>query len=184
MAERHPDGYSRVEQELAVLLRRAHASSGDLARDVQPDLQVTAYALLARLHDLGSARAADLSDYFGIDKGALSRQLKLLHELQLIARETDGDDRRSQRLTLTARGRERLSQARRARRRLIRQELSTWPAADVDAFGDLLARFNSTVQGGTAQDRTVQGRTVQEETAREGTAQEGTAQEGTSGRSG
>lgn len=144
--EHSTDGYSRVEHELAVLLRRAHANSGDLSRDVHPDLQATAYALLARLHDLGSARAADLSDYFGIDKGALSRQLKLLQQLQLIARETDAADRRSQRLSLTARGRQRLTQARRARRRLIRQELSEWPAGDVEAFGHLLARFNSEAQ--------------------------------------
>jgi DNA-binding MarR family transcriptional regulator len=146
MAERNPDGYGRVERELAVLLRRASASSGDLSRDVHPNLQVTAYALLVRLHDLGSARAADLSDYFGIDKGALSRQLRLLQELHLIVRETDAADRRSQRLSLTARGRRRLTQARRARRRLIRQELSTWPACDVEAFGDLLARFNSATE--------------------------------------
>lgn len=140
------DGYSRVEYELAVLLRRAHANSGHLSRDAHPDLQVIAYALLARLHDLGSARAADLSDYFGIDKGALSRQLKLLQELQLIVRETDAADRRSQRLSLTARGRQRLTQARRARRRLIRQELSEWTAGDVEAFGYLLARFNSAAE--------------------------------------
>jgi DNA-binding MarR family transcriptional regulator len=148
MDERSPDGYSRVEQELAVLLRRAHASSGDLSRDVHPDLQATAYALLARLHDLGGARAADLSDYFGIDKGALSRQLSLLEELRLIARETDAADRRSHRLTLTVGGRRRLTRARRARRRLIRDELAGWPTGDVDAFGDLLARFNSSAQDG------------------------------------
>jgi DNA-binding MarR family transcriptional regulator len=146
MAERNPDGYSRVERELAVLLRRASASSGDLSRDVCPDLQATAYALLARLHDLGSARAADLSDYFGIDKGALSRQLRLLQDLQLIARETDTADRRSHRLTLTAGGRRRLTQARRARRRLIRQELLGWPTCDVEAFGYLLERFNSSAE--------------------------------------
>jgi len=62
MAQRNSDGYSRVEQELAILLRRAHASSGDLSREVHSDLQAAAYALLARLHHLGSVRAADLSD--------------------------------------------------------------------------------------------------------------------------
>jgi len=149
MAERSPDGYSRVEQELAILLRRAHASSGDLSREVYPGLQATAYALLARLHDLGSARAADLSDYFGIDKGSLSRQLKLLEGLKLITREPDSADRRSRRLSLTARGARQLTKARRARRRLIRRELSRWPDRDVEAFGDLLARFNSSAQDET-----------------------------------
>jgi DNA-binding MarR family transcriptional regulator len=143
MTERKPDGYSRVEHELAILLRRAQANSGDLSREVTADLQVSGYALLGRLHDLGSARAADLSDYFGIDKGALSRQLKLLEELQFITRQTDTADHRSHRLTLTAGGRRRLTRARRARRLLVRQELLRWPAGDVETFGDLLARFNS-----------------------------------------
>jgi DNA-binding MarR family transcriptional regulator len=146
MAERIPEGYSQVERELAVLLRRGHANSGDLSRQVHPDLQASAYALLARLHDLGSARAADLSDYFGIDKGALSRQLRLLEDLELITREIDTADRRSHLLTLTAGGRRRLTQARRARQRLIRQELSRWPTCDVEVFGDLLARFNCSAQ--------------------------------------
>jgi DNA-binding MarR family transcriptional regulator len=149
MAQRNPDGYSRVEHELAILVRRAHASSGDLSREVHPGVQVGGYAILGRLHDLGSVRAADLSDYFGIDKGSLSRQLKLLEDLQLITRETDTADRRSQRLALTAGGRRRLDRARRARRRLIRQELSRWTTGDVEAFGDLLARFNSLAQHDT-----------------------------------
>jgi DNA-binding MarR family transcriptional regulator len=143
MAEGSPEGYDRVELELAILLRRAHAGSGDLSPAVHPGLQATAYPLLARLHELGSARAADLSDYFGIDKGSLSRQLKLLEGLELITREPDTADRRSHQLSLTARGSRRLTQARRARRRLIRSELSRWPASDVETFGELLARFNT-----------------------------------------
>src|SRR5450631_144813 len=143
LAEGSPDGYDRVELELAILLRRAHAGSGDHSPEGLPDVQPTAYALLARLHELGTARAADLSDYFGIDKGSLSRQLKLLEGLELITRERDTADHRSQRLSLTSRGAQRLTQARRARRRLIRRDLSTWPAGDVEAFGQLLARFNA-----------------------------------------
>ena len=143
MAQHNPDGYSRVEHELAILFRRAHANSGDLSREVHGEVQVSGYVLLARLHDLGSARAADLSDYFGIDKGALSRQLKLLEDLQLITRETDTADHRSHRLALTPGGRNRLAEARRARRILICHELSRWSTGDVETFGDLLARFNS-----------------------------------------
>ena len=105
MTEHNPDGYNRVEHEPAVLLRCAQANWGDLSREVTADLQVSGCARLGRLHDLGGARAADLSDYFGIDKGALSRQLKLLGELQFLTRETDTADHRCHRLTLTAGGR-------------------------------------------------------------------------------
>jgi DNA-binding MarR family transcriptional regulator len=141
--ENNPDGYSRIEHELAILLRRAQANSGDLSFEVHLDLQASAYALLARLQDLGDARAADLRDYFGIDKGALSRQLKLLEDLQLITRQTDSGDRRCRRLSLTADGQRQLAKVRSARHRLIRAELSGWASDDVETFGDLLRRFNS-----------------------------------------
>jgi DNA-binding MarR family transcriptional regulator len=143
MTEPNPDGYSPVEHELAVQLRRAQANSGDLSREVTADLQVSGYALLGRLHDLGGAQAADLSDYFGIDKGALSRQLKLLEDLQFITRQTDTADHSCHRLTLTAGGRRRLTRARRARRLLVRQELWRWPAGAVETFGDLRAPISS-----------------------------------------
>jgi hypothetical protein len=48
MTEPNPDGYSPVGHELAVLLRRAQANSGDLSREVTADLQVSGYALLGR----------------------------------------------------------------------------------------------------------------------------------------
>jgi DNA-binding MarR family transcriptional regulator len=146
MTERNPDGYSRVEHELAIPPRRAQANPGDLSREVRADLQVCGHALLGRLHDLGSARAADLSECFGIDKGVPSHQLKVLEKLQFITRETDTADHRSHRLTLTADGRRRLTRARRARRHLIRQEPLRWPTSDVKAVADLLARFNSSAR--------------------------------------
>jgi DNA-binding transcriptional ArsR family regulator len=58
-------------------------------------LQASARALLARLLDLVSARAADLSDDFGVDKGTLSRHLKLLEDLRLVTRQSDTADARS-----------------------------------------------------------------------------------------
>jgi DNA-binding MarR family transcriptional regulator len=146
VAEGNPDAYGRVELGLAILLRRGNAGAGELSAEPHPGLRTTAYALLARLHELGSARAADLSDYFGIDKGSLSRQLKLLEGLDLITREPDPADRRSHRLSLTEGGARRLAGARRGRRRLIHRELSGWPARDVEAFGELLARFNALSQ--------------------------------------
>ncbi|MEP7192460.1 MAG: MarR family transcriptional regulator [Actinomycetota bacterium] len=146
VAQGSSDAYGQVELELAILLRRGNAGAAELSVDVHPGLQATAYALLARLHELGSARAADLSDYFGIDKGSLSRLLKLLESRDLITREPDTADRRSLRLSLTEGGARRLAGARRARRRLIRRELSRWPACDVQAFGELLARFNALSQ--------------------------------------
>jgi DNA-binding MarR family transcriptional regulator len=119
MTQPSPDGYGRVERELAILLRRAHGTSGEPWCDAHGDLLAIAYVFLARLHDLGDARACDLSDYFGIDNGALSRQLRLLKELQLVTAQTDTADRRSHRLCLRPGGRQLLAKERQARYRLI-----------------------------------------------------------------
>ena len=101
-----------------MLLRRARAWNRDVATEVHPDLQPTAYALLARVDEVGSVRASDLGDYFGIDKGAISRQVALLERVGLVAREPDPDDGRAQLLVVTDEGRKRIEHARNGRRRV------------------------------------------------------------------
>ena len=134
--------HGEVERELAVLLRRARAWSRDVATEVHPDLQPAAYALLARVDELGSVRASDLCTYFGIDKGAISRQVALLERVGLVTREPDPDDGRAQRVVVTAEGRKRLEHARSGRRRLMHEQLDRWPEEDVAALARLLGRFN------------------------------------------
>ncbi len=135
--------YGEVERELAVLLRRARAWNRDVATEVHPDLQPTAYALLSRVDELGSVRASDLCDYFGIDKGAVSRQVALLERTGMVAREPDPGDGRAQLLVVTGEGRKRLAHARGGRRRVVREQLDRWPEADVATFAELLGRFNT-----------------------------------------
>lgn len=135
--------YGEVERELAVLLRRARSWNRDVATEVHPDLQPTAYALLSRVDELGSVRASDLCDYFGIDKGAVSRQVALLERTGLVAREPDPHDGRAQLLVVTGEGRKRIAHARGGRRRVVREQLDRWPDTDVATFAGLLARFNT-----------------------------------------
>ncbi len=145
--------YAEVERELAVLLRRARAWNREVASVVHPELQPSAYALLARVDELGSLRASDLSGYFGIDKGAVSRHVRLLERIGLVAREPDPADGRAQRLVVTGEGRARLALARDGRRRLVREQLGRWPDADVASFADLLGRFNTQMDAAVGPER-------------------------------
>jgi DNA-binding MarR family transcriptional regulator len=137
--------YADVERELAVLLRRARAWNRDVAATVHPDLQPAAYALLSRVDELGSVRASDLSDYFGLDKGGISRQVALLERIGLVSREPDPDDGRAQLLVVTPGGQARLAEAKAGRRQLVRQQLGRWPDGDVDALAELLGRYNRAI---------------------------------------
>lgn len=135
------DDVADLERELSVLLRRARAYSGELARTVHPDLEAAAYGLLMHVVD-GGARATDLAEYFGIDKSTVSRQVRLLEQLGLLRREPDPDDARVLRLVATPEGERRLTAARSARCRRVQERLKGWDPTDVGRLAGLLARYN------------------------------------------
>lgn len=136
-----------LERELAVFLRRARASSGELAREVHPDLEPAAYGLLVRLDDAGAQRATDLAGYFGVGKATMSRQLHALEGLGLVAREPDPADGRAVLVRLTDEGRERYSRVRLARRARYARRLAAWDRSEIAELSRLLHRLNAEQEG-------------------------------------
>lgn len=131
-----------LERELAVFLRRARATSGELAREVHPDLEPAAYGLLVRLEDGGPQRATDLAGYFGVGKATISRQVRALAALGLIARTPDPADGRASLLQLTTEGRERFTHVRAARRETYGRKLAAWDRAEIAELARLLHQLN------------------------------------------
>jgi len=146
-ADGEPTGVDHVflalERELAVFLRRARASSGELAREVHPDLEPAAYGLLVRLADAGAQRATDLAGYFGVGKATMSRQLHALEKLGLVAREPDPADGRAVLVRLTEGGRERFTRVRTGRRARYARRLASWDRGEVAELARLLHRLNA-----------------------------------------
>ncbi len=136
-----------LERELTVLFRRARAASGDLARAVHPDLEAAAYGLLVRLEEAEPERATDLAAYFGVGKATMSRQLRALEDLGLVAREPDPADGRAYLMRLTAEGRDRFRRVRTARRELYLRQMTAWDPAEVAELARLLHRLNETQSG-------------------------------------
>jgi DNA-binding MarR family transcriptional regulator len=131
-----------VEDELTVLLRRFRTVSWDMAREVHPNLEASAYGLLLWLRRSGPIRLTDLSALLGVSKGTLSRQLRGLETLGLVRREPDPADGRAALLQLTAEGQRRFDEARAGRLGQLRRTLEGWPAGDLAEFARLLHRFN------------------------------------------
>ncbi|WP_412080735.1 MarR family winged helix-turn-helix transcriptional regulator [Streptomyces sp. SCL15-4] len=131
-----------LERELTVLLRRARANQAEMAREVHPDLESSAYGLLIRLDELGGQRATELAAYIGVGKATMSRQLRALEELGLIAREPDPADGRAWLVTLTEEGSRRVGTVREARRARYVRQLAHWDRREVAELARLLHGLN------------------------------------------
>ncbi|MFD3411091.1 MarR family winged helix-turn-helix transcriptional regulator [Streptomyces cyaneofuscatus] len=132
-----------LERELAVFLRRARASSGEMAREVHPELEPAAYGLLVRLESAGRQRATELAAYFGVGKATMSRQLRALEDLGLVAREPDPADGRAWLVRLTDEGLARFRGVRDARRGRYVRKLADWDRAEVAELARLLHQLNT-----------------------------------------
>ncbi|MBT2365341.1 MarR family transcriptional regulator [Streptomyces sp. ISL-10] len=136
-----------LERELSVFLRRARASSGEMAREVHPDLEPAAYGLLVRLEETGQQRATELAGYFGVGKATMSRQLRALEELGLVTREPDPADGRASLVRLTDEGVARFRHVRDARRGRYRNKLAGWDRREVAELARLLHHLNARAEG-------------------------------------
>lgn len=140
------DPFLLVERELGLLMRRSHAASSALAQSVHPDLEASAYPLLAVIARQPGIRASELARYVGISKGTMSRQLRRIEELGLLSRRPDPLDSRGQLLELTPEGTLQVDAALEARRRWLRAALSSWSAEDVGGLAELMRRLNTDVE--------------------------------------
>ncbi|MFI6346659.1 MarR family winged helix-turn-helix transcriptional regulator [Streptomyces sp. NPDC050560] len=142
-----PDGeapeFLALERELTVFMRRARASSGEMAREVHPELEPSAYGLLLRLEGAGPQRATDLALYIGVGKATMSRQLRALETIGFVTRERDPDDGRAWLVRLTPEGASRFGAVREARRARYVRTLSDWTPTEVATLASLLHRLNS-----------------------------------------
>ncbi|GIG40460.1 MarR family winged helix-turn-helix transcriptional regulator [Cellulomonas phragmiteti] len=136
------DPVLRVERELGLFMRRARAASAGLARSVHPDLDASAYLLLATVARTPGTRTSDLADLLGVGRGTMSRQVTRLERLGLLARRADPHDSRSQPLVLTDEGERRLAHARTGRQEYMRRSLDAWRAEELTQLADLLGRLN------------------------------------------
>jgi DNA-binding MarR family transcriptional regulator len=132
-----------LEREVGVLVRRIRRVIHERSRMVHPDLQPASYLLLAYLADAGPRRSSEISDNFGIDKGAISRQVHHLVQLGLLDRQPDPADGRATLLSATEEAGLRLAEVNRHRRRYLDERLGDWSDDDLSSFVAALGRYNA-----------------------------------------
>ncbi|MBO0843857.1 MAG: MarR family transcriptional regulator [Nocardioides sp.] len=137
------DELGRLEQEVGVLIRRVKRVIGERARAVHPDLQPASYLMLTYLASAGPQRSSVMSEKFGVDKGAISRQVQHLCDLGLLHREPDPADGRAVLISASPNAVRRMRAVDRDRRRWLEEKLSEWSEDDLRDLVAGLASYNA-----------------------------------------
>lgn len=132
-----------LEHEIGILLRRVRKVIGERAYLVHPELNTSAYFLLGTLTEFGPRRASELADLFQLDKGAVSRVVHQLMQLDFVERQPDPEDGRASILQVTELARTRMDDVSALRRRQLSEKLGEWDDADLEQLVGFLGRYNA-----------------------------------------
>jgi DNA-binding MarR family transcriptional regulator len=138
------DALRHVEHEVAVLLRRARRAVAERARRVHPDLQPVGYLVLTQVEADGPVRGSEICEVLQLDKGAVSRSLQHLTELDLLDREPDPADGRAVLFSVSADGRALLRAVDDERRAMLGERFADWCEDDLADVAQALHRYNAT----------------------------------------
>jgi len=138
-----------LEEQVGVLIRRVRRVIAVRAHQVHPELQPSSYLMLGWLRTHGPVRASEMADAFGIDKGAISRQVQHLVDIELVDRTPDPEDRRAHLVEVTEDGVRRLDEVTEARRAFLDERLGDLADGDLADFVRLLSRYNEALEGGS-----------------------------------
>jgi DNA-binding MarR family transcriptional regulator len=104
-------------------------------------LERSAYPLLNQILALQGGRLSDVAAGLRVAVPTVSRQVRQLEQLGLVARTQDPIDGRAILLEVTPAGLDALQRMRTEWRRTVAEILESWPQKDREILGELLERF-------------------------------------------
>lgn len=135
--------------EIVSAMNRAQNDDALLA-EAGIQLDRALFPLLVAIERFGPISVGELADRAGRDYTTVSRQLKKLSALGLVARASGEADQRVTVATVTPAGKQMTEALDRARERLARLALADWSEADLDRLVGLLERLTAAVRGGAS----------------------------------
>ena len=133
---------SEIEVSIADLFRIGRSWNKNLAARFEPELSPLAFGILRYVMLHPPVRSADIVTKFGLDKGTVSRQIRVLRDAGLIDSSPDPSDRRAGLLVATDVARETYEQYRQETRDEYRGVLDEWTDEDLEAFARMLRRLS------------------------------------------
>jgi len=113
------------------------------AAAIHPELPPFGLKLLRLLVREGPTHASVAAGLLDVDRSVVSRQVKQLEDLALIALVLDENDGRARYLVVTDLARQRLDEAVGGGRTLLHDALGSWEPDDLHQFAAYIARLNN-----------------------------------------
>jgi len=131
--------------DLSRLIRNLTRLTG--GADDGPAMTATQRIALFEVGEGGSLRLNDLADRMGVSAPTASRSVDALHELGLVERVPDPDDRRALRIDLSAAGKELLAERKAKAEQAFAPAVAALSDAERAAFSQLLRRMTDAMRG-------------------------------------
>ncbi|MDN4641781.1 MarR family winged helix-turn-helix transcriptional regulator [Agreia sp. PsM10] len=131
-----------VGAELNALLSASRALTERSAAAFHPDLQPAASHLARWLYSYGPAKPSALADAVAMDRSSTSSLIKQMKAAGLVESTKAPDDGRAVVVSLTPTGLSRTAEALDLRGTVFFERTKDWSTEDLQAFADLLGRFN------------------------------------------
>jgi DNA-binding MarR family transcriptional regulator len=139
-------------EELVRQLQGLGTVRREIGRHALAELGTQGFNALAAIHGAGSLRVSEVASVLQVDLSVASRQVGALATSGYVERRVDADDRRAQRLALTATGERALQEAHRRMVAAFAEVLTDWTPAELAGLAAgldrLRADFTRAAQGG------------------------------------
>ena len=118
------EAFAEFQGQLNLIFAKARTLWKDSAMRIHPELAPVGYKLLTFVAHAGCANAHQIVEAFDMDKSAISRQVRMLEEFELLESRPDEQDGRLRVLTPTPEALEKLAELRRDNSHRMRGVLS------------------------------------------------------------
>ncbi|PPF28272.1 MarR family transcriptional regulator [Rathayibacter tritici] len=132
-----------VEEQITVLAVHVRLAVRDAAASIDPALPPFGLRLLRMLERCGPVHSGAAAERLGVDRSAISRQVRQLVDLGLVEMTVDPADGRARFLSLSVAGCERMRDLGGQQRQRMQEALSAWPEEDLRAFAGYLERLTA-----------------------------------------
>ena len=141
--EARTEAVRALEVEFGELATQFRRHMQDTANRISPGMLPGAYKILGTISRLGPITLSALAEALVADKGLVSRTVRDLEGLDLVARTPDPTDGRSSLLAVTQTGAIKLADARRPAENRLSQALGEWSLDDIRHLTALLHALSS-----------------------------------------